>query len=232
MGIPRTGFFAALALTTTSGVFLADQKDTRGPAAGAISGVASTKEMAPRPIRVTIDPAVCGQSLPDESIAVDAAGHLANVIVTVAGVKGGAPAETQVVNDKCAFVPRVSTLRPGGALKMSSKDPMLHTMHAAGSDGRAFFNVSIPMPNITLSRPLDKAGLATLSCSTHTWMRGYLLVTDERSVVTDKDGKFQIDGLAPGAYELRIWHEVLKAAPVKVVVKEGATAPVELTLAR
>ena len=38
-------------------------------ATGVIAGVATTKEAAPRPIRVTIDPAVCGQSLPDESIA-------------------------------------------------------------------------------------------------------------------------------------------------------------------
>jgi plastocyanin len=195
-------------------------------------GVASTKEAAPKPIRVTIDPAVCGQSLPDESILVDGAGHLANVIVTVAGVKSGAPAETLVTNDKCAFVPRVSTMRPGGALKMTSKDPMLHTMHAAGPDGRAFFNVSIPMPNVTLSRPIDKAGVATLSCSTHTWMRGYLLVTDERSVVSGKDGKFQIDGVPPGTYELRIWHEALKAVPVKVVVKEAESTSVEITLIR
>jgi carboxypeptidase family protein len=115
---------------------------------------------------------------------------------------------------------------------MTSKDPMLHTMHAAAPDGRAFFNVSIPMPNITLSRPIDKAGLATLSCSTHTWMRGYLLVTDERSAVSGKDGKFQIDGVPAGTYDLRIWHEALKAPPVKVVVKAGETAAVELTMAR
>lgn len=232
MGIPRTSLLAALALTLTTEVFRDLHEDSRDPAAGGISGVASTTEAAPRPIRVTIDPNVCGQSLPDESILADAAGRLANVIVTVVGVKSGAPAETFVTNEKCAFVPRVSTIRPGGSLKMSSKDPMLHTMHAAGQDGRAFFNVSIPMPNVTLSRPLDKPGLATLSCSTHTWMRGYILVTDERSVVTGKDGKFQIDGLAPGTYELRIWHEALKTPPVKVVVKEGEMAAVELTLAK
>src|SRR5688572_11379784 len=103
MGIPRTSLLAALALTVTSGAFGAFPRDTRGPATGGISGVAATKEAVPRPIRVTIDPNVCGQSLPDESIVVDAAGHLANVIVTVTGVKGGAPAETLVTNDKCAF---------------------------------------------------------------------------------------------------------------------------------
>lgn len=232
MGISRTCVVAAVAVATASGVASTDREVSRSPAAGAIAGVATTKEAAPKAIRVTIDPAVCGSSLPDESIAVDAAGHLANVIVTVAGVKAGVPAETAVSNEKCAFVPRVSTIRPGGSLKMSSKDPMLHTMHAAAPDGRAFFNVSIPMPNVTISRPLDKPGLVTLSCSTHTWMRGYLLVTDERSAVTGKDGKFQVDGLAPGTYELRIWHEALKAPPAKVVVKEGETATIDLTLVR
>jgi plastocyanin len=232
MGIFRTGIVAAVALVSASGVELADRKWVHPPAAGTIAGVATTKETAPKPIRVTIDPAVCGQSLPDESIVVDAAGHLANVIVTVVGVKAAAPAEAAVGNEKCAFVPRVSTIRPGGTVKMSSKDPMLHTMHAAAADGRAFFNVSIPMPNVTLSRPIDRAGLVTLSCSTHTWMRGYLLVTDERSVVTGRDGRFQIDGLAPGTYELRIWHEALKAPPVKVLVKEGETATIELALVK
>ena len=232
MGIFRTCVVAAVAFATASGVASTDREVSRSPAAGAIAGVATTKEASPKAIRVTIDPAVCGSSLPDESIVVDASGHLANVIVTVAGVKAGVPAETAVSNEKCAFVPRVSTIRPGGSLKMSSKDPMLHTMHAAAPDGRAFFNVSIPMPNVTISRPLDKPGLVTLSCSTHTWMRGYLLVTVERSAVTGRDGKFQIDGLAPGTYELRIWHEALKAPPAKVVVKEGETATIDLTLVR
>ena len=232
MGISRASVCAAVAIALAWPA--ASPRVSAGQAAttGAIAGVATTKEAAPKPIRVTIDPAVCGQSLPDESILVDGAGHLANVIVTVAGVKSGAPAETLVSNEKCAFSPRVSTMRPGGALKMTSKDPMLHTMHAAAPDGRAFFNVSIPMPNITLSRPIDKAGLATLSCSTHTWMRGYLLVTDERSAVSGKDGKFQIDGVPAGTYDLRIWHEALKAPPVKVVVKAGETAAVELAFAR
>ncbi len=232
MGIPRTSLLASLVLTSSFVSAWSPGNDTRSLRAGGVSGVATTKEAAPKAIRVTIDPAVCGQSLPDESIVVDATGHLANVIVTVAGVKAAGPAETFVSNDKCAFVPRVSTMKPGGALKMTSKDPMLHTMHAAAPDGRAFFNVSIPMPNVTLSRSIDKAGLVTLSCSTHTWMRGYLFVTEERAAVTGKDGKFQIDGLAPGAYELKIWHEALKAAPVKVVVKEGEMTPIEVVLGK
>jgi plastocyanin len=233
MGISRTCALTTIAITIAWPVS-SPRAIVAGPprATGIIAGVATTKEAAPRPIRVTIDPSVCGQSLPDESILVDSAGHLANVVVTVAGLKTPAPAETLVSNEKCAFVPRVSMMRPGGALKMTSKDPMLHTMHAAAADGRAFFNISIPMPNVTLSRSIDKAGVVTLSCSTHTWMRGYLVVTDERAAVTGTDGKFQIDGMPDGTYELRLWHEALKAAPVKVVVKDGQTSTVDLTLGK
>ena len=59
-------------------------------------------------------------------------------------------------------MPRVSILKPGGTVKMTSHDPMIHTMHAAAGDGRALFNVSLPLPNITVSRPIDRAGVVTL----------------------------------------------------------------------
>jgi plastocyanin len=204
----------------------------RARAGGTITGTITTREAAGRPIRVTIDQAVCGTSLPDESVVVDATGHLANAVVTVSGVKSPAPADAVVTNEKCRFEPRVSTLRPNGTVKMSSKDAVLHTMHAAGGDGRALFNVSLPLPNMTLSRPVDAPGAVTLSCSTHTWMRGYLYVTDELAAISGPGGKFRIDGVPAGTVELRFWHETLKSPPVKVVVKDGATVSVDFVAVR
>jgi plastocyanin len=204
----------------------------RGRAGGTIVGTITTREAAGRPIRVTIDQSACGSSLPDDAVAVDAAGHLANAVVTVTGIKAPAPAEALVTNEKCRFVPRVSTLRPNGTVRMSSKDSVLHTMHAAAVDGRALFNISLPLPNMILSRPVDAPGTVTLSCSTHTWMRGYLFVTDELSAISGPDGKFRIEGVPAGTVELRLWHETLKSASVKVVVKEGATASVDFLAGR
>jgi len=203
-------------------------------AGGTIAGVVTTKAASLAPIRVTIDPNVCGDSLPDEAITVDASGHVANVVFVVPGVKAPAPAaEAQVTNEKCRFVPRVSMLKPGGTVKMMSKDSMIHTMHAATADARALFNLSLPLPNITLSRPIDKAGVVTLTCSTHTWMRGYLSVTDELAGMSGADGKFRIDGVPAGTHELRVWHEALKsAAPVKVTVRDGETATVDVFLVK
>jgi plastocyanin len=201
-------------------------------AAGTIVGVVSTKEAGLKPIRVTIDPSACGQTLPDEAIVVDASGHVANAVVTISAVKGQPPSEVLVANDKCRFVPRVSIVKPGGAIKMTSRDPMLHTMHAAAADGKAFFNLSLPIPNMTLSRSIDKPGVVTLSCSTHTWMRGYLHVTDSLAEVSGPGGRFQLDNVPAGTHELRIWHETLKAAPMKVTVKDGETVTVDVTLVK
>jgi plastocyanin len=217
----------------TTGVALTLARPHAGASSGGVVvGTISTKEPPLKPIAVTIDPTVCGQTLPNQAIDVDASGHLANVVVTATGVKLPEPADAVINNEKCSFVPRVSVLRPNGSVKMTSKDPVLHTMHAAAADGRVFFNISMPIPNLTISRPIDKPGVVTLSCSTHTWMRGYLFVTDEVSGVSGFDGKFRLENVPAGVVELRFWHEMLKAAPVKVTVRDGQTASVEVTLTK
>jgi carboxypeptidase family protein len=64
-------------------------------------------------------------------------------------------------------------------------------------------------------------------------MRGFLYVTDELTAVSGPDGAFKLDGVPPGTYQLKVWHEALKtAAPVTVTVKEGTTATVNLTLVK
>jgi plastocyanin len=234
VGIPRAGLGATLIGAALAAAAVAGPRAAVAVSlTGSIAGVTTTNEAAPRPIRVTIDPAVCGESLPDEAIAVDAGGRLANVVVSLPGMKAPAPADVVVTNDRCRFVPRVSVMKPGGTIKMLSKDATMHTMHAAAPDARALFNVSIPLPNVTIARVVARPGLLALTCSTHTWMRGYMQVTDEATAISGPDGAFRLDGVPAGTHELKIWHETLKvASPVKVTVKEGGTTNVNVTLAR
>ena len=184
---------------------------------------------AAAPLRATIDPEVCG-SVPDESVVVDAAGHVANAVVTVAGVRTPAPAEVVLTNERCRFSPRVSVLRPNGTIKMTSRDPVLHTVHAAPDGGRALFNISLPVPNLTLSKPVDRPGLVRLTCSTHTWMRGFLHVTEDMAAVSGADGTFRLTGVPAGRQTLRIWHETLGARDVTVDVAAGQTATITIEL--
>lgn len=200
---------------------------------GTITGVVTTAAAAPRPLRVTMDMKVCGTQIPDESIVVGAGGLLANAVVSLTGVKVTTPyPEPSIVNEKCRFLPRVQIARPGAPAKTTSHDALLHTTNAQQDGGRTLFNVGLPVPGMVVTRPLNGAGLVRITCNTHTWMRGFIVVTDDMAVVSGADGRFQLTGVPPGTYELKVWHETLKVAPMKVTVKAGATSTVTVAMAR
>ena len=197
---------------------------------GSIAGTITTTVKGAPPVRVTIDQKVCGNELPDESIVVDAQGRLANAVVVLTGVKRAAAAETLVLNEKCRFVPRVQLARPNANVRTTSRDPMLHTTQAQLESGRTVFNVALPVPGINVAKPIGGAGTVRLSCNIHPWMRGWVIVTDEAAAMSGVDGRFSIDNVPPGAYELRVWHESLKAAPQKVTIAAGRPTEVQLQL--
>jgi hypothetical protein len=213
-------------LLLAAAIAIAAAPSGRAQATGSLSGVVTTKAAALKPVRVTIDQRVCGTDAPDEAILADAQGRLANAVVILTGVKAqGPPPEPMIMNERCRFAPRVQIARPNAAVKTSSKDPVLHTTNAQQNDtGRTLFNVALPAPGITLTKPIAGAGIVRIGCNTHTWMRGWMVVTDELAAVTGADGRFTLAGVPPGTYELRVWHEALKAPPQKVIVGTGSTA--------
>lgn len=197
---------------------------------GSISGIITTAAKGAAPVRVTIDQKICGDQLPDESIVVDAQGRLANAVVMVTGVKRHYPAEPLITNEKCRFTPRVHLIGPRATVKTTSRDPMLHTTNAQLESGRTLFNVALPIAGITITKAIAATGNVRLSCNTHPWMKGWLVVTSEAAAISGGDGRFTIDNVPPGTYELRVWHEALKGAPQKVTVSAGKPTDVSFQL--
>jgi hypothetical protein len=221
----RHGALAAalvVALVAPSGV------DAQG--GGTINGLVTTTAQAAKPIRVTMDQSVCGNELPDEAMVVDSAGRLANVVVTLVGVKACAGATSGgVMNEKCRFAPRVQITRPNAAITTSSKDPILHTTNAAMDGGKALFN-AIPVPGLKITKSLMGPGLVRVVCNTHPWMRSYIVVTDDMTAVTAADGTFTLSDVPAGTYELRVWHETLKAPAQKVVVRAAQATSLDIKM--
>ena len=197
---------------------------------GSITGTISTGAKGVAPIRVTIDQKVCGAELPDEAIVVDANGHLANAVVILTGVKRAAPGDVMVMNEKCRFIPRVQLAAPKSSVKTTSKDAVLHTTNAQLENGRTLFNVALPIPGITITKVIAATGNVRLSCNTHPWMRGWMVVTDQAAAISGADGRFTIDNVPPGTYELQVWHEALKGAPQKVTVAAGKPTDVAIAM--
>lgn len=197
---------------------------------GSITGSITTAAKGAAPLRVGIDQKVCGDQLPDEAIVVDAQGRLANAVVMLAGVKRQHQSEPIVVNEQCRFMPRVQLVAPRANVKTTSKDAILHTTNAQLESGRSLFNVALPFAGLTITRAITGTGNVRLTCNTHPWMRGWMVITSEAAAVSGADGRFAIDDVPPGTYELRVWHEALKGAPQKVTVAAGKPADVQFEL--
>jgi hypothetical protein len=188
----------------------------------------------PGVLKVTTDESVCGSTVADEIMVADKAGGIAHAVVAVRGLAWNrANAPIHIVNKGCRFVPHVEVAQPGAGLEVTSEDPTLHTTHLYAPDNQSLFNIALPMPGIVVRRSLQKStGVLRIACDTHPWMRGFIVVTADRSAVTGLDGGFHIADLPPGSHEVSVWHESLQASPQKVNVTAGGTTDVTFVLAK
>lgn len=202
-------------------LFVAIAPNLGAQGSGDIAGAVTTTAAGLRPIRVTIDQKVCGNEVADESVVVDGKGGLANAVITIAGVRAPAASASGVMNEKCRFSPRVQIVRPNAVITTSSTDPILHTTNAQADGGKSLFNVAVPIPGLKINKPIAGPGVVRLTCNTHPWMRGFIVVTDDIAAISGADGSFSLKNVPAGTYDLTVWHETLKGARQRVTVTAG-----------
>jgi plastocyanin len=184
----------------------------------------------PAPLQVTKDRQACGETQPDERLLVDAAGGLANVVVSVGATPGARLAPGRIVLDqqRCRFAPRVQTAPVGSTLEIVNGDPILHNVHGWRARATAF-NVPMTVQGERVPRPLAKAGLVRVGCDVHAWMAAYVHVADGPAAVTGADGAFRLTGLPPGKHAVTAWHETLGERSAEVTVAESGEARLDFT---
>jgi hypothetical protein len=99
---------------------------------------------------------------------------------------------------------RIGFVRRGDTIDMVSRDPLFHALRA---EGAAFFTLMFPDPDVPCSRRLTETGVVELSSAAGRYaMRAYLFVDDHPYYTrTDAQGRFGLDRVPPGRYDVVCW---------------------------
>ena len=216
-------------MTPRFAAIAADCCSPRSPSSpGEVRGQIRWNGAIPAEARVETDrdQAVCGGSVPEESVLVSGGG-LENVVVRieVPGLK--APPRPLVLDQQgCRYRPRVQAAAPGSTLELRNGDPVLHNVHGYAGAATAF-NVPMPTPGGKTPRLLARPGVIRVACDVHAWMSASILVTETPARGGDgTGGRFELKDVPAGSWQAVAWHE--KYGEKRVVIEVPATGAVTL----
>ncbi|HEU4684455.1 MAG TPA: carboxypeptidase regulatory-like domain-containing protein [Nitrospira sp.] len=189
---------------------------------------------------------------------VGAHGELKDAIVLLEGIDAGKAFEVSVplieARD-CMFQPFMTIVRNGHAVEVINMDPVMHDIQgyetSLEAGARVLFNTPLVMnhehrrgdlhavhnhaPGKSLVGPIYlNKGRRTfyMQCGFHAYMESWAMaVNNPYYALTDAEGKFSIDGIPPGTYQLVVWHPQTGPGMTQtVVVKPNGTLVEHLSL--
>ncbi len=156
-----------------------------------------------------------------------------NVYVSIEKVKDGldleVPEEPLVLDQvACRFEPHVSVVPAGQTVRFANSDDATHNVSLTARKNDTF-NEGIPAAKHK-DWVFKKSEKVEIACTIHPWMKAYLVVTEHPYYsLTLTDGKFRIDGLPAGEWQIRAWHERFGTFYKDMVtVTDGAVAEVNI----
>lgn len=158
----------------------------------------------------------------DLEVRVRAAGApLGYVVVAVHGGAVTSAAARQHIVDQVdkRFVPHVAAIRVGDRVSFPNSDDIRHHVYSF-SPAKSFelpLYHGIPSEPVTFEQP----GKVVLGCNIHDRMSAYVYVLDAERFALATDGTARFPALAPGRYEIALWHP--RQAPASENVRHAVT---------
>lgn len=128
------------------------------------------------------------------------------------------------------FVPAVSVIATGTAVRFPNSDDVRHSVYSF-SPSKTF---TLKLYSGTPAEPVvfDKPGLVTLGCNIHDTMLAYVKVVDTPYFgKSSADGRIRMASVPQGRYQLMLWHPWLDGAePAQPLLIDSGNAAAKLAL--
>jgi Carboxypeptidase regulatory-like domain len=114
-------------------------------------------------------------------------------------------------------------------VEFPNRDPIFHNVFSVSGANR--FDLGLYRSGTSRTRRFDAPGLVRVYCNIHPQMVGFVQVVDSDVFdVTGPDGAFRLEGVPPGAYTLRAWHEEAGETSTPVTVRAGDDSRITLRI--
>lgn len=206
--------------------------------AGSITGTVTYEGKVPnlRPIAMDADP-TCARKhegkVANAMLLLGEGQTMGNILVAVTNPPDKeypTPGEPVVMDqDGCLYHPRVLGIQTNQTFKILNSDGIMHNVHAL-PDVNKEFNMAMPGSRKEAEKKFPKEeGTFQVKCDVHPWMQAWVTVFEHPYYdVTEADGKFEIEDVPDGEYDVTAWHEKLGTKKGKVKV-EGGEATLDFT---
>lgn len=185
-------------------------------------------------------------------------GEVRNVVVLLEGVTEGKPFSLSVPRVEardCRFLPFTTVVRSGHGIEVVNMDPVMHDIQAyetsTAMGPRVLFNSPLSFnrrhqrgdlhathdhrPGESLVRQFQlskKRRTFVMQCGFHAYMQSWAIAVDNPYyVLTDENGRFSLEDVPPGTYDLRAWHPGIKqVVKQQVTIEQGKNLTVDFQL--
>jgi plastocyanin len=141
----------------------------------------------------------------------------------------GGPAKADMKQESKRFQPKVVAVTKNGTVEFPNEDPIYHNVFSVSGGNR--FDLGLYRSGTSKSRKFEEPGLVRVYCNIHPQMVGFIVVVDSDHIaVTGPTGAFRFDGVPPGSYVIKAWHEESGEISQPVTVRGSGDAPLELRL--
>lgn len=186
---------------------------------GSISGRVLWTGPRPEPVRIARGRRTdeCGTERELPLLGVGPEGGVESTLVYVEGVSAGrelpqGPFEMTFAG--CELTPTLLAVPAGAEVRFRNDEPLLHNVRAV-LGGEAWADLGLPRQGATGASRVPSAGLSSVvDDAAHPWIRASIhSFAHPYFAVTDETGRVQIQGVPPGRYTIRAWHDGVTVVP-------------------
>ena len=232
--IPALALFCILSFFPEIGKAATKYNEVKVSNGGSISGAVKYVGDVPQieMFSVDKDKKVCGhEPKPSEELIISKGKGIKNVFVYIKKIASGKSFEKHsgnfILNQKnCRFDPHILIVSTGAGVDLLNNDNVLHNLHSWSTKNKPF-NQGTTLDQV-LTREFSWKERIMVTCDIHSWMSSWIIVVENPYfALTDKNGKFKIDNIPPGSFELIAWQETLGRKKKKVNVNANEETEVK-----